>query len=289
MISCSCSDATSVAQRRLSGGGPAGGAAARGGGALGGVFGAAALGPQRGGAHAGGAGLFFGACPKRIAGGGVAGGRGASTRPLAGGGVAGGRGATLGRRSRLGASAAPWAARVPSPPSRPSPGPRECLLLHRRRRRLAPTTGRRCWSRPRPRPTKTRGPLSNSADNCKAKQKHSDGLLEGLIQNGYGRACCSDLRTPSLCRPCMPGYLKAVWPEFVGSVFGVRAAPGGHSKMWGAKPPTFLDGLKASRGRPDPKNRPNKFRPDCLQVPRHMPGSRAARLPDTRRTRGPPG
>ena len=38
--------------------------------------------------------------------------------------------------------------------------------------------------------------------------------------------------------------------------------------MWGAKPPTFLDGFKAPRGRPDPKNRPKKFRPDCLQVPR---------------------
>ena len=25
----------------------------------------------------------------------------------------------------------------------------------------------------------------------------------------------------------MAGYLKAVWPEFVGSVFGVWAAPGG--------------------------------------------------------------
>jgi hypothetical protein len=34
-----------------------------------------------------------------------------------------------------------------------------------------------------------------------------------------------------------------------------------------ASPPTFLDGFKAPRGRPDPKNRPNKFRPDCLQVP----------------------
>ncbi len=45
-----------------------------------------------------------------------------------------------------------------------------------------------------------------------------------------------------------PGYLKAVWPEFVGSVFGVWAAPGGfknHPTMWGAKPPTFLDGFKA--------------------------------------------
>ena len=28
--------------------------------------------------------------------------------------------------------------------------------------------------------------------------------------------------------------------------------------MWGAKPPTFLDGSKAPRGRPDPKNRPKK-------------------------------
>ncbi len=37
--------------------------------------------------------------------------------------------------------------------------------------------------------------------------------------------------------------------------------------MWGAKPPTFLDGFKAPRGRPDPKIRPKQIRPDCLQVP----------------------
>ncbi len=29
--------------------------------------------------------------------------------------------------------------------------------------------------------------------------------------------------------------------------------------MWGARPPTFLDGFKAPRGRPDPKNRPQKI------------------------------
>ncbi len=28
-----------------------------------------------------------------------------------------------------------------------------------------------------------------------------------------------------------------------------------------------MDGFKAPRGRPDPKNRPTNFRPDCLQVP----------------------
>jgi hypothetical protein len=31
-------------------------------------------------------------------------------------------------------------------------------------------------------------------------------------------------------------------------------------------PPVSLE-KKAPRGRPDPKHRPNKFRPDCLQVP----------------------
>ncbi len=41
-----------------------------------------------------------------------------------------------------------------------------------------------------------------------------------------------------------------------------------HPKQWGAKPLTFLDGFKAPMGRPGPQNRPNKFRPDCLQVPR---------------------
>ena len=36
--------------------------------------------------------------------------------------------------------------------------------------------------------------------------------------------------------------------------------------------PGFKDGFKAPRGRPDPKNRPKKFRPDCLQVPRIRSG-----------------
>ena len=35
----------------------------------------------------------------------------------------------------------------------------------------------------------------------------------------------------------MAGYLKAVWPEFCGSVFGVWAAPGG---FWGLGGPWGL-------------------------------------------------
>ncbi len=44
-----------------------------------------------------------------------------------------------------------------------------------------------------------------------------------------------------------PGYLKAVWPEFVGSVFGVWAAPGGFKtiqKCRGPRPPHFWMFLK---------------------------------------------
>ena len=36
------------------------------------------------------------------------------------------------------------------------------------------------------------------------------------------------------------GYLKAVWPDFVGSVFGAWAAPGSFEtiqKMWGGEAP----------------------------------------------------
>ncbi len=65
-----------------------------------------------------------------------------------------------------------------------------------------------------------------------------------------------------------PGYLKAVWPDFWVRFWGLgRGGPGRPCKMWGASPPTFLDGFQATRGRPDPKNRPKKVRPDCLQVP----------------------
>jgi hypothetical protein len=119
---------------------------------LGGVFGAArggggdALGPRRGGSHAGGAGLFFGAGPKRLAGGGVAGGRGASTLPP-------------NKLERCGRTLG-WAARPP-----PSAAP------------AAPAAPAAC--------SKSRAALlaasAASTSNCIwfiAKQKHSDGLLE---------------------------------------------------------------------------------------------------------------
>ena len=50
-------------------------------------------------------------------------------------------------------------------------------------------------------------------------------------------------------------------------LIGFGAMGGG---AWGAKPPTFCNGCWGRWGRPDPKNRPNKFRPDCLQVPSFM-------------------
>ncbi len=56
----------------------------------------------------------------------------------------------------------------------------------------------------------------------------------------------------------------------MGSVFGGLGGPWGlsnHPKMWGAKPPTFLDGFKAPRGRPDPKNRPKKSGQTAFRYP----------------------
>ena len=61
--------------------------------------------------------------------------------------------------------------------------------------------------------------------------------------------------------------MKAVWPDFFGSVVGAWAALGGFQTIQKCGGPTFSDGFKAPRGRPDPKNRPKKIRPDCLQVP----------------------
>ncbi len=43
---------------------------------------------------------------------------------------------------------------------------------------------------------------------------------------------------------------------------------------------TKQDGFKAPRGRPDPKNRPTNFRPDCLQGPQLLSLNRALRGPE---------
>ncbi len=52
------------------------------------------------------------------------------------------------------------------------------------------------------------------------------------------------------------GYLKAVWPDFFASVFGVWAAPGGFKniqKCGGRSPPHFWLVLKLPGAAPTPK------------------------------------
>ena len=77
-----------------------------------------------------------------------------------------------------------------------------------------------------------------------------------------------------------PGYLKAVWPEFFGSVFGVWAAPGGFKtiqKCGGLRPPHFWMILKPPEAAQTPKTDPNKsgqtaFRyPACPQIASLVP------------------
>ena len=68
------------------------------------------------------------------------------------------------------------------------------------------------------------------------------------------------------------GYLKAVWPDFFGSVFGVWTAPGGFKtiqKFGGLRPPHFWMVLKPSGAAQTPKTDPkNPARlPSGTQLP----------------------
>jgi hypothetical protein len=77
---------------------------------------------------------------------------------------------------------------------------------------------------------------------------------------------------PAACRARngirIPGYLKAVWPGCLGVRFRGLAGPGGpgtpvkHSKMWGAKAPTFWKVFPSPRGRPP---RPHLLAPPVSQ------------------------
>ncbi len=83
----------------------------------------------------------------------------------------------------------------------------------------------------------------------------------------------------------LTGYLKATWPDFGGCVFEVWPAPGSPakpSKMWGAKPPTFLNAGPAR-----PSKRTQKIKPDCVQVPRPQvcPSSQSKRRDRTKMCR----
>ena len=70
------------------------------------------------------------------------------------------------------------------------------------------------------------------------------------------------------------GYLKAVWPGFLGAFLrsGLPRGPGKALRNVGAKPPTFLKAFPGPRGRPDLKIAPKKTWPDCFQVPSYVNG-----------------
>ncbi len=62
--------------------------------------------------------------------------------------------------------------------------------------------------------------------------------------------------------------LKAVWPFFLSE--SLKSGPGGPgkpSKMWVAKPPTFLRAFPGPRGRPDLKNAPKKTGQTAFKYP----------------------
>ena len=64
------------------------------------------------------------------------------------------------------------------------------------------------------------------------------------------QAALDRLQNPS--SDIFSGYLKAVWPDFVGCVFEVWLAPGGPgkpSKRWGPWPPTFLKAFPGTQPR----------------------------------------
>ena len=70
--------------------------------------------------------------------------------------------------------------------------------------------------------------------------------------------------------PLLPGYLKAVWPELFGSVFGVWAAPGGFEsiqKCGGRSPPPFWMVSKPPGAAQTPKTDPNKSGQTAFRYP----------------------
>jgi hypothetical protein len=88
-------------------------------------------------------------------------------------------------------------------------------------------------------------------------------------------SCSKQVSPPQLPTTCAfsgyPGNLKAVWPEFFGSVFGRFSAKLGPETPPGRRGSSCSAGCtKNQPGRPilRPFHGANKFRPDCLQVPR---------------------
>jgi hypothetical protein len=67
------------------------------------------------------------------------------------------------------------------------------------------------------------------------------------------------------------GYLKAIWPDFVGCVFEVCPASGAREslrKCGGLRPPHFRRLSRVPGAGQTSKMHPQRIRPDCLQVPR---------------------
>ena len=70
--------------------------------------------------------------------------------------------------------------------------------------------------------------------------------------------------------PNPSGYLKAVWPEFVGSVFGIWAAPGGFKtvqKRGGRSSPPFWMVLKPPGAAQTPKTDPTNSGQTAFRYP----------------------
>ncbi len=86
------------------------------------------------------------------------------------------------------------------------------------------------------------------------------GLKFSAVEANLGRIDPKTLRRYLLVGNLQgTGYLKAVWPDFFGSVFGVWAAPGGFEtlqKCGGRSPPHFWMVLKPRGAAQTPKTDP---------------------------------
>ncbi len=69
---------------------------------------------------------------------------------------------------------------------------------------------------------------------------------------------------------CLAGYLKAIWPGFLGCIFEVWQAPGAReslNKNVGGEAPHILKAFPGPRGRPDLKNAPQKSGQTAFRYP----------------------
>jgi len=84
-----------------------------------------------------------------------------------------------------------------------------------------------------------------------ASYKHLPlGIGIGIGTHGATQPSCGVSIYPWVFNTCFFDRPEIV--DFGG--LGGPGRPGNLPKGWGAKPPTFLEGFQAARGRPDPKN-----------------------------------